>query len=107
MNKLTPITQTLQQRRALAHYVPMAAQAQAERIMRDERDRQAGAEILARIRLHDLSGYAPAEPEPVSVLRERVLDLAIGLCVVGIMLGVGMLLREPVRAVLAWLGVMS
>lgn len=65
MNRPTPhIGQTMQQRRALAHYVPMAAQAQAERIMREERDRQAGAELLARIRLHDLSGCALVEYQP-------------------------------------------
>lgn len=71
MNRPTPhIGQTMQQKRALAHYTQLAAEAEAWRAEQDEKQR-IGHELLERIRKHDLSGCAVVEYVPS--LRARLM----------------------------------
>ncbi|MDE2427016.1 MAG: hypothetical protein KGO96_14045 [Elusimicrobia bacterium] len=93
MDKPTPITQTLQQRRALAHYVPMAEQAARDAELAQQEHRRANQlhaalqvdELLDRVRQSGTGechrqDEAPAHlPTWRDVLGLYAADMAIGL----------------------------
>lgn len=100
-NRAPHVGSTLANRRALSHYVQLAEQARLERERSDQI--HAALQVDALIdRARSAGQLVPADID--APLWRDGIKVAAALVV---MVGVGIVLREPVAHLLAWLGVLS
>lgn len=110
MNRPVPhIGQTMQQKRALAHYVPMAEEARRERERADQINASLQVDALMD-RMREAGTGECAHDDPTlptwrDVLGVAVIDIALALAVIVVWGIFGLILSDPMRAALTVLGV--